>query len=108
MPPKKPTKTPAALSQVPAQTVIQAFSANPDAPAYYASSFALLASPQDFVIVVGQLDTTPEGAQMKKIATIFVSPVHTKVLARALAQKVTEYEAEYGEILDITTLVGPA
>jgi len=94
---KKPLKADA-LASANIEAVVQAFSANPDAPAIYASSIAILASPIDIVLLIGQLETTPEGAKMKKVATIFFSPGHAKQLARLLTQKVAEHEAQVGEI----------
>lgn len=78
--------------------VVRAFSDNPDAPAIHASSIAVLASPVDIVLLVAQLDTTPEGARMKKAATIFFSPGHAKQLAGILTSKIAEHEAQFGPI----------
>lgn len=95
---KKKTVSAAIRGSANIEAVIQAFSANPDAPAIYASSIAILASPIDIVLVLGQLETTPDGANMKKVATVFFSPGHAKQLAILLAQKVAEHEAQFGEI----------
>ncbi len=78
--------------------VVKQYTANPEAPAIYASSVAILASPVDLVLIIGQLDTSPEGPNLKKAATIFFSPAHAKQFAIILAQKVAEYEAQFGEI----------
>lgn len=103
MPNKKPAakKKPASAAlEIPGnvEAVVRAFSANPDAPAIHASSIAILVSPIDIVLLIGQLDTTPDGAAMKKAATIFFSPGHAKQLAVILTQKVAEHEAQFGEI----------
>jgi hypothetical protein len=102
MPPKKKQRpsAPHAKDSVieGVDAAIRGFSANPDAPSFHASSVSLLATPIDFVLVVGQLETSPEGANMKKAVTLFFSPGHAKQLAQILTSRVAEHEAQFGPI----------
>ena len=72
-------------------------------PAY--SNFALIThSPSEFVLDFAQL--MPQVPQARVVARVITTPVHAKLLLRALAENVGRFEAQFGPIAtpDTSTL----
>ena len=72
-------------------------------PAY--SNFALIThSPSEFVLDFAQL--MPQVPQARVVARVITTPVHAKLLLRALAENVSRFEAQFGPIVapDSSTL----
>ena len=67
-----------------------------DLKAVYANAALISHSPAEIVIDFAQvLPRTPKGAVMSRIV---MSPTHAKLLQLALAQNLTNYERQFGEI----------
>jgi hypothetical protein len=72
-------------------------------PAY--SNFALIThSPSEFVVDFAQM--MPQLPQARVVARVVTTPLHAKLLLRALAENIGRYEAQFGPIAtpDISTL----
>ncbi len=72
-----------------------------DAPSIYSSSVRIWATPFEFVFVFGQLDASVRADQMprmKEVGQVSMSPQHAKAMARVLAGRVAQWEANHGEI----------
>jgi hypothetical protein len=64
-------------------------------PAY--SNFALIThSPSEFVLDFAQM--LPQLPQARVVARVISTPVHAKLLLRALAENIGRYEAQFGPI----------
>ncbi len=72
-------------------------------PAY--SNFALIThSPSEFVVDFAQM--MPQLPQARVVARVVTTPLHAKLLLRALAENIGRYEAQFGPIAtpDTSTL----
>ncbi len=72
-------------------------------PAY--SNFALIThSPSEFVLDFAQM--MPQTPQARVVARVVTTPVHAKLLLRALAENIGRFEAQFGPIAtpDTSTL----
>jgi hypothetical protein len=68
-------------------------------PALYANSIRIMVSLFDFTLIVGQAAIGSNGqAEMREAARINLSPQHAKALAGVLANRVNDYEAQFGVI----------
>jgi hypothetical protein len=64
-------------------------------PAY--SNFALIThSPSEFVLDFAQM--MPQVPHARVVARVITTPVHAKLLLRALAENVSRFEAQFGAI----------
>ena len=67
-----------------------------DVKGVYANAALISHSPAEIVLDFAQvLPRTPKGAVMSRI---IMSPMHAKMLQAALAQNLTNYERQFGEI----------
>jgi len=72
-------------------------------PAY--SNFALIThSPSEFVLDFAQM--MPQTPQARVVARVVTTPVHAKLLLRALAENISRFETQFGPIAtpDTSTL----
>ncbi len=68
----------------------------PELEAIY-SNFALIThSPSEFVLDFARV--LPNAPRNKEYARIVMTPLHAKLLMRALAENLARYEAQFGEI----------
>jgi hypothetical protein len=85
-----------------------------DAPRIYAGTMQVLSSFFEFVLILGQLEAglrLGEGGtqpRIREVGQIYLSPQHAKAVAQVLAQKVNEYEAQYGHITTIQEAIASA
>jgi hypothetical protein len=75
---------------------------SPSLQTYYANSIDILMSVYDFVITIGQMRaSSPDSVLIEQQARVIMSPQHMKTFARLLADKVVQYEANFGVIPEI-------
>src|SRR4051794_25232060 len=94
----------------------------PSAPTTYCNSVQILISPYEFSFELGQLspvigEPMPDNPGLSQatvvktvIARLAMSPQHAKAFSKVLADNVSQYEAQFGEVptIDVQSLPGAA
>ena len=87
--PDKPTPKPAPQKRINIEIP-------PDLAAVYANLAFISHTPAEIVLDFGQF--FPRMPRGKVMSRVIMSPMHAKMLQRALAQNITNYERQFGEI----------
>ncbi len=88
------------MTEVPKQPQVQIKAEEKELLGQYANLAILHHNAEEFTLnFVYVFPTMPQG---KLVASLIVSPAHAKRLLRALAENIDRYEAQFGEIKDIS------